>query len=193
MGLEVGAALLLHHPACFQISCSLACRTGSCHRSCSCRHTCTATPHKARMVTSPDSLAPLRVSHGPTSPTTCHAVGTQFAHPQLALPQGSLEVHSCGLHLHWPGGHLQLSPQAGHTMFSPAMKEATPCHRAFTPQRKWSWVAEAVARVQPRAPRPARVCEELEFGRAALRRTRSGGDRGKPTMAERHFCNSGCS
>lgn len=72
-------------------------------------------------------FAPLQVRYALAGPSCHHAAG-HSAYPQLALPQGFLEVHSCGLHLHWPGGHLQLSPQAGHPMLSPATKEATPCH-----------------------------------------------------------------
>ena len=80
-------------------------------------------------MNSPDSLCILhQVSHGLASPKAWHAASAQSAHPQLALPHGFLAVHSCGLHLHWPGGHLQLSPQAGHPMLSPVIREVTPCH-----------------------------------------------------------------
>lgn len=72
-------------------------------------------------------FAPLLVRYALPSPS-CHQAAGRSAYPQLALPQGFLEVHSCGLHLHWPGGHLQLSPQAGHPMLSPVIREVTPCH-----------------------------------------------------------------
>jgi hypothetical protein len=58
-------------------------------------------------------------------------------YPQLALPHGFLEVHSCGLHLHWPGGHLQLSQQAGQPILKPASPEhlALRQFKVITPQK----------------------------------------------------------
>ena len=95
---------------------------------------------QSHVMNSPDSLCTLhQVSQRPTSPNAWHAARAQSAYPQLALPHGFLAVHSCGLHLHWPGGHLQLSPQAGHPMLLPVITDVAPCHSGIHTTATVAW------------------------------------------------------
>ena len=129
---------------------------------------------QSRMKNSPDSLCILhQVSQRPTNSNAWHAARVQSAYPQLALPHGFLAVHSCGLHLHWPGGHLQLSPQAGHPMLSPVIREVTPCHSGTTAKVAWETRVSCSACATARSTANADVYwgRSLESGIDADKRT----------------------